>query len=414
MEEKKTIIYCGGFYDAKKEEMLKDKAILVSGNKIEKVCDKADIVPAADEAVIDLSDRYVLPGLIDCHTHVAFYPMFYTEWLPGKFMIKGIANAKKDLLAGFTTLRDMGSSHYCDVAIRNGINEGEIWGPRMLVSGPGISPTFGHGDHPLRYFVQWPNMTSAMIADGPDEVRKAARIIAKEHVDHMKLFLTGGIGSIGDLPNVSKFNEAELRAAAEVAKDEGIISGVHCYGPDGIKKAIRAGIDTIEHGTMMDQESVEMMAEHGTYLVPTLYALYSIFDMDPSKVRKDTLEKTKIVTATHKDMFKLAMDMGVKIAFGSDAIGFGGNMHGDQAREFTYMLRMGMSNKDALRAATTTAASLLRMEEKIGSIEEGKFADIIAVKENPLQDITTIERVDFVMKDGVVYKQDAEPLRRID
>ena len=140
-------------------------------------------------------------------------------------------------------------------------------------------------------------MTPTMVADGPDEVRKAARIIAKEHVDHMKLFLTGVVGSIGDLPNVSKFTEAELKAAADVAKDEGLISGVHCYGPDGIKKAIRAGIDTIEHGTMMDEESVEMMAEHGTYLVPTLRALYSTFDMDPAKVRPDILEKNKKIVA---------------------------------------------------------------------------------------------------------------------
>ncbi len=329
-------------------------------------------------------------------------------------MIKGIANAKKDLLAGFTTIRDMGGAHYNDVAIRDGINAGEIWGPRMLVSGPGISPTFGHGDHHFRYFIQGPQMTPMMVADGPDEVRKAARIIAKEHVDHMKLFLTGGVGSIGDLPNVSKFTEAELKAAADVAKDEGLISGVHCYGPDGIKKAIRAGIDTIEHGTMMDEESVEMMAEHGIYLVPTLLALYSTFDMDPAKVRPDILEKTKIVTANHKEMFHLAMDRGVKIAFGTDAIGFDDNMHGDQAREFRYMLRMGMNNREALRAATTTAASLVRMEDKIGSLEPGKYADIIAVKENPLEDIMTMERVDFVMKDGVVYKENSKTPYRID
>ena len=274
--------------------------------------------------------------------------------------------------------------------------------------------TFGHGDHHFRYFIQEPQMTPTMVADGPDEVRKAARIIAKEHVDHMKLFLTGGVGSIGDLPNVSKFTEAELKAAADVAKDEGLISGVHCYGPDGIKKAIRAGIDTIEHGTMMDEESVEMMAEHGTYLVPTLLALYSTFDMDPAKVRPDILEKTKIVTANHKEMFHLAMDRGVKIAFGTDAIGFDDNMHGDQAREFRYMLRMGMNNREALRAATTTAASLVRMEDKIGSLEPGKYADIIAVKENPLEDITTMERVDFVMKDGVVYKENSKTPYRID
>ena len=409
----KKVIICGGFYDAKAEQVLKDKVVVVSDNKIEEVMDKAAYKAIPDAQVYDLSDRYVLPGMIDCHTHVAFYPMNYAEWLPGKIMVKGIANAKNDLLAGFTTLRDMAGAHFNDVAIRDAINAGEIWGPRMLVSGPGISPTFGHGDHHYRYFIQGPQMTPTMVADGPDEVRKVARIIAKEHVDHMKIFLTGGVGSIGDLPNVSKFNEAEVRAAAEVAQAEGLISGVHCYGPDGIKMSVRAGITSIEHGTMMDEECIELMVKHGTYLTPTLLAMYGSFD-HPETVRPDSLAKAKIVTANHREMFALALKSGVKITFGTDAIGFEDNMHGQQAREFSYMLRLGMTAKEALRAATTTASSLLRMEDKIGSIEAGKFADIIAVKENPLEDITTMERVDFVMKDGEIYKQDGQALRRID
>ena len=410
----KKVILCGGFYDAKNEKLLRDKVVVVDGGRIEAVLDKAAYTPIPDAEVYDLQDRYVLPGLIDTHTHVAFYPMDYCAWLPGKIMIKGIANAKKDLLAGFTTLRDMGGAHFNDVAIRDAINAGEIWGPRMLVSGPGISPTFGHGDHHFRYFIQGPQMTPTMVADGPDEVRKVARRIAKEQVDHMKLFLTGGVGSIGDLPNVSKFNEAEVRAAAEVAQAEGLISGVHCYGPDGIKMSVRAGITSIEHGTMMDKESVEMMAGSGTYLVPTLMALYGMFEPDGPKVRPDTLEKARRVTANHAEMFTYARKIGVKIAFGTDAIGFEDNLHGDQAREFRYMLRMGMTPEEALRAATTTAAELLRLQDKIGSIEPGKYADLVAVKENPLEDITTLERVDFVMKDGEVYKQDGQALRRID
>ena len=235
----KKAIICGGFYDAKEEKMLRDKVIIISENKIENVVNKMAL-SAEDYEVINMSKRYVLPGLIDCHTHVSFYPNDYPDRLPGQSLINGIVNAKLDLLAGFTTLRDMAGAHFNDVAIRDAINNGEIWGPRMLVSGPGIVATFGHGDHHYKYFVTGLQLGASMVADGPDEVRKTARLIAKMHVDHMKIYVSGGIGSIGDMPGVTKFTEAEIRAAVEVAEAEGLISGAHTHGADGIKKSIRA------------------------------------------------------------------------------------------------------------------------------------------------------------------------------
>lgn len=407
-------VICRYFYDTVKEEMSQNKVIIISDNIIEAVLDKSQFQSDEEIEIIDLSNLYVLPGLIDCHTHVAFYPMNYPERLPGSTMIDGIKNAKLDLLAGFTTLRDMGGAHFNDVAIRDAINAGNIWGPRMFVSGPGLSATFGHGDHHYKYFITGSQMTPTMVADGPDEVRKTARLIAKMHVDNMKIFVSGGIGSIGDMPGVTKYTEAEVRAAVEVAEAEGLTSGAHVHGTEGIKVAIRAGITSIEHGTMMDEEGIAMMVEHGTYLTPTLMAGFGIFDEDPATVRPETLEKTKIATANHEKMFQLAIESGVKIVFGTDAIGMHDNLHGMQAREFGYMLRHGMTAKMAIRSATVTAAQLLRKEDQIGSLEAGKYADIIAVKENPLENIKTLEQVDFVMKDGAVYKQDGKTSYRLD
>ena len=405
----KQAILCGKLLDVKAQKVLADQVILLEDDKIQAVESRSAVELPEEYQILDLSDKFVMPGLIDAHLHTAFDPNSYMKDYYGDCVINGLINAKKDLMAGFTSLRDMASAHYADVSIRNAINSGKAWGPRMAVSGWALSSTGGHGDLALPPHIHGEGLSLCKLVNSPDEARAMAREILRHHTDLLKLCASGGIMSAGDMPGVQKFTEEEMRAAIEVAEMEGLPSAAHAHGASSIKAAVRAGITSIEHGTMADDEGVRMMAEHGTYLVPTIIASRSMLELPEGMVPPFIRYKVELASARHREVFALALKEGVKFAFGTDA-GTTGNEHGRQTREFGYMVEYGMTPMQALVSATITAAELMRTDKQVGSIEAGKLADIVAFDADPLENIDVMNSVSFVMKGGVVYKQDGQEL----
>ena len=395
----KQAIICGKLLNTIDKKVEQDKVILVDGERILAVEDRSAIEIPEDYKVLDYSSQFVMPGMVDAHLHTAFNPMTYMKDFSGDCVIKGLENAKKDLLAGFTALRDLGCAFYADVSIRNAINKGTVWGPRMKVAGWAISSTGGHGDLSLAPHLTGENLSLCRMVNSPDEMRRVTREIARNHVDCIKLCASGGIMSEGDLPGVQKFTEAEMRAAIEIAEMEDLPTAAHAHGASGIRAAVKAGITSIEHGTM---------AEHGTYLVPTIIASRSILDDPAVAVPEFMLHKARIASKRHKEVIATARREGVKFAFGTDA-GSICNDHGDQAREFAYLLEYGMTTMEALCSATINGAELLRMKDDIGSIDVGKYADIIAFDGDPFADITVMTCPTLVMKGGFVYKDCGVP-----
>lgn len=405
----KQAILCGKLLNTVKKRVDTDQVILVEDDRIQVVERREAIEIPEGYEIVDCSDRFVTPGLIDAHLHTAFDPMTYLKDYTGDGVIRGLINAKKDLLAGFTTLRDMGCAFYADVSIRNAINSGKAWGPRMKVSGWAISSTGGHGDLNLPAHLRGEYLSLCRMANSPDEMRWLARDIARNHVDCIKICASGGIMSEGDMPGVQKFTEAEMRAAIEVAEMEGLPSAAHAHGASSIAAAVRAGITSIEHGTMADDESIRLMAQKGTFLVPTIIASRSVLDNPHLPFPEYVLRKSRIAAARHKEVVAAALHEGVKFAFGTDA-GSTGNEHGEQAREFGYLVEYGLTPMQALCSATINAAELLRMKEDIGSLEAGKYADLVAFDGDPLEDITVMTHPDLVMKGGVIYKREGQPV----
>lgn len=403
----KQVIRCGALFDANRKEFEKHALIFINDKQVEKVSLNWE-ESTEGYTVVDLSEKYVLPGLIDCHVHTnlngELNSMNYLGLeMSGEVTIKSLVHAQSDLIAGFTTIRDEGAVHFTDVAVKNSINRGLVGGPRMLVSGLAIGSTGGHADSAFNPYVTGDHAFGAII-DSPVEGRRAARYNFKYGADQVKLMATGGVMSAGDDPGAPELSFEEMKAVIDEANMKGKISSAHTHGALGIKNAIRAGVTSIEHGTMMDEEGLALLLEQGTYLVPTLSAGYLI-----SKHGKQAglpafvVEKTEQVIESHFRSFSNAYQAGAKIAFGTD-VGTPFDKHGKQAGEFALMVRAGMAPADAIAAATKVAAELLRWDQKIGTIEAGKFADMIAVDQNPLDDITELERVRFVMKDGTIYK----------
>ena len=404
----KQAILCKAILDTEEQKVRQNQVILMEGERITAVEDRAAVEIPEEYQVIDLSDHFVMPGLIDAHLHTAFDPTTYLKDSYGDCTIMGLRNAKKDLLAGFTSVRDMASAHYVDIAVRNAIQRGDAWGPRMSVSGWALSSTGGHGDLDLAPHITGENLSLCKMVDSPDEARRMAREIIKHHTDCLKLCASGGIMSEGDMPGVQKFTQEEMRAAIEVAEMEGLPSAAHAHGASAICAAVKAGITSIEHGTMADEEGIRLMAEHGTYLVPTIIASQSMLSLPEGMIPPFMLYKAKIASAHHREVVARALREGVLFAFGTDA-GSTGNEHGDQAREFGYLVDYGLTPMQALLSATINAARLLRTDKEVGSFKAGKFADIVAMKGNPLADVTATEQIDFVMKGGIVYKQKNQP-----
>lgn len=406
-----TYIRAGRLFDATSDRVHENVVIVVEGERIRSVGPAASVSIPAGANVIDLSRATVLPGLIDCHTHLGsradrYDEIYHFKDTPFSSAFAAVVNARKTLEAGFTTVRDVGSKPFLAVDLRNSINEGLVPGPRIVASGPGITITGGHGDlnnfAPQVSVKMFPEERGFQIADGVDQVRHVVRAQVKYGVDVIKILATGGVLSKGDSPGAPQFTFEELKAAADEAHMAGRKIAAHAHGTQGIKNAILAGIDSIEHASLIDDEGIRLAKEHGTYLVMDIYNDDYILNNAPAfGLPQENVEKEKMVGRLQRENFEKAFKAGVKMAFGTDA---GVYPHGDNAKQFFYMVKFGMTPAQAIRAATSSAADLIGKSRDVGTIEAGKYADIIAVTADPLQDVRALENVGFVMKGGEVYK----------
>jgi imidazolonepropionase-like amidohydrolase len=401
-QEKIKVIKCGSLIDVKNEQVKKNVLILIKGNKIEKV-GTFEIPPGAE--IIDLSDMTVLPGLIDSHVHLFLHEGSYDDQLLKESIpyrtIRAVVHARQTLEAGFTTIRDLETegAGYADVDLKTAINQGIIPGPRMQVSTRALSTTGGYALMGYSWEIQVP--TGAQLVDGVDEVRKAVREQIKYGADWIKIYADSRRrrNEVADsLTWYLTFSDDELKAIVEEAQKMNVKVAAHCYSSIAAQRAINAGVASIEHGLYLDEATLKLMKEKGVYYCPTLVAYYRW-----SKREGLSPEMRKMIENTvklHSETFKRALKVGVKIAFGSDLT----ESHGTNAEEFELMVKYGMKPLDAIKSATIISAELLGWQDKIGSIEPGKLADIIAVKGDPLNDIKVLRDVKFVMKDGEIYK----------
>lgn len=395
-----TVIHAGHLLDVKTGRTLNDVWVVIEGDKITRAGTEA--VPAAN--IIELPNATLLPGLIDAHTHLTFDPRFGYERLgisvPKEALI-GAKNARVTLEAGFTTVRNVGARGYTDIALRDAINEGMVPGPRIVASGPALSITGGHCDENLLPYEF--HATSDGAADGVEAVQHKVREIIKYGADVIKVCATGGVLSKGDDPQASQYTLEELKAIVADAHRLGRKVAAHAHGAQGILWASEAGVDSVEHGSYIDDAAIQMMKSKGTYLVPTLY-LTDWMTENATKIGLPEMYagKMRSVTTVARTNVKKAFDAGVKVAFGTDAAVY---PHGLNAREFAVYVKLGMTPLHAIQTATVNAADLLGWSDRIGSLEAGKFADIIAVNGDPTKDVTLLENPVFVMKGGVVYKQ---------
>ncbi|WP_229257463.1 Xaa-Pro dipeptidase [Duganella callida] len=388
--------------DVRNGTLIDNAVVLISGERITAAGSKLAIPAGAQ--VIDLGDKTLLPGLIDAHTHLTNDPQDAGYGIVAKSIprvtLTGARNARVTLQAGFTTVRDVGADGYADIGLRDAINDGDVPGPRILASGPPLGITGGHCDdtlHAPEY-----KAVSLGVADGVAEALKVTRRNIKYGADVIKICATGGVLSFGDDPRASQYTLDELKAIIGDAHRLGRKAAAHAHGGDGIKLSVLAGIDSIEHGSYIDDEGIKLMKEHRTYLVPTLYlGDWLIENADAIKLPKPLLEKAKVVLPAARANIGKAIKAGVPIAFGTDAAVY---PHGLNAREFSVLVKLGMTPAQAIRTATVNGADLLGWSDKIGSIEAGKYADLIAVDGQPLKDVKTLEQVQWVMKGGAVVK----------
>lgn len=402
----KKVIKCGKLFLSKSGTVADNMAVVVEQGKILTVEPVAQVNCDGCE-VIDLSDKFVMPGIIDCHQHSSMYGQgnnlsaVYEQTIAYS-AFEAYKNANLDLMAGFTTMRDAGGPGYVDVSLKKAINAGKVDGPRLVVAGQALTSTGGHADFHLAPHVKNAN-TMGAVCDSPDEMRAAARKNFKYGADVLKIMATGGVMSYGDDPNASQFTYEEFKAAIDVAKEQGKSTFAHAHGANGIKLAVKAGITSIEHGMLIDEEGMQLMAEYGTYMVPTIIAAKNIVVFGKGILPDWMVEKADMVLKNHKAQVMQLRQLGVKFAFGSDA-GTAFNRHGEQTVEFLNLQDFGFTPVECLQHATCNAADLLSMSEQVGSVEPGYFADVIAFDGNPLEDLAVMQNCCFVMKDGKVYK----------
>jgi len=398
---KTVVIRAGRLLDVKTGRFLLQQEIVIEGDKI-KAVRPYDLSPSGEQ-FIDLTNATVLPGLIDAHTHITMTTNFGYSRLGisvPREALNGARNARVTLEAGFTTIRNVGASGFTDVALRDAINAGDVPGPRMLVSGPALSITGGHCDNNLLPFES--HVQSAGVADGVEAVQHKTREIIKYGADLIKICATGGVLSHGDNPQASQYTLEEMKAIVADAHRLGRKVAAHAHGAEGIRWASEAGVDSIEHGSYIDDAAIAVMKKNGTYLVPTLYlADWFLGNAEKIGTPPELIAKGREVMPAARKNVARAFAAGVKVGFGTDAAVY---PHGLNAHEFAVMVKLGLTPLQAIQAATVNDADLLGWSDKIGTIEAGKWADIVAVDGDPLADVTTLEHVKFVMKGGEVVK----------
>jgi imidazolonepropionase-like amidohydrolase len=404
-----AVLHCGKLVDVRALKLLGASSIIVTDGKIARVeAGFASGLPG--DATIELRSHTCMPGLMDMHVHLtdeynAKSELEQFRLNPADYAFRGAAYAERTLLAGFTTVRDLGGPYNVNVSLRNAVNAGFIKGPRIFTSGKSIASTGGHADpsNGFRADLMADPGPKEGVVNSAEDARKAVRQRYKDGVDLIKITATGGVLSVAVSGQAPQFAEEEIRAIVATANDYGYRVAVHAHGAEGIKRAVRAGVTSIEHGTLMDDEAIELMKKHGTWLVPTISAGRWVADKAKIDGFFSELVRPKAaeIGPRIQQTFAKAYKAGVKIAFGTDT---GVSAHGDNAREFQYMVEGGMPALEAIRSATLSAATLLGMEQRLGAIEAGKLADIVAIAGDPEQDISAMSRVGFVMKEGVVYK----------
>jgi imidazolonepropionase-like amidohydrolase len=409
---KTVVLQSAHLFDGKSEQLVSPGRVVIENDHILAVGPGAAAPKGAE--VIDLGDATLLPGLMDAHTHLTFemsedWKQDELDWFKKpipQVAIEATVNARRTLESGFTTVRDLGSSELLDVGLRNAINGGVVPGPRMLVSVHAISARGGHCDETAGYrpgLLAEPGIERG-VADGPDQMRAAVRYNTKHGADVIKVCASGGVLSLTDKVDSPQLTQAELTALVDEAHALGRKTAAHAHGAEAAKRAVRAGIDSVEHGSFLDDEALDLMRAHNTWLVYTP-CLCLAERLKHAGAPPNIVAKSAAADAAQDSVFKRALRKGVKIAFGSDAAVC---PHGTQGRQLAQMVKLGMKAPAALRSATSVDAKLLGVDDQLGALEAGKLADVIAVPGDPTRDISAMERVRFVMKNGVVYRNDGK------
>ncbi|CAH9049444.1 hypothetical protein PSECIP111951_01343 [Pseudoalteromonas holothuriae] len=398
-----TVLNAAAYIDVESGKRITNPSLFIEDNRIINIAQQGQLDVPSDAIVINLEGKTLLPGLMDMHVHLTSDPadnfLAAKNYSIPRKTIKAVKNAKTTLMAGFTTIRNLSAPGYSVIATRDAINAGEVIGPRIWSAGYAISITGGHCDD--NFSAPEKKSVAGGVADGPWAVRAKVRENIKYGANTIKICATGGVFSKGTKVGVQQFSEQELKAAAEEAHLRGLIIAAHAHGTNGIKAAIRAGIDSIEHCSFMDDEAIELAKQHGTYLSCDIYNTeYTLAFGEANGVPEENINKEKLVSKAQRESFRQAVKAGLNMVFGSDAAIY---PHGDNAKQFSRMVKFGMTPLQAIQSATINSAALLKQPE-LGKIKTGYLADIIAVDDNPLTNISTLEQISFVMKDGKVYK----------